>query len=157
MIYIFFLQGCRPPQFLFWYKGGYQKILNNHIEEAIQEHTDNYKKIINIPKQFSPYKDTYVHYSITNLFWSKGYVKFAANARIFATQNGKNVTFMPQNYTRIITPSENQVMKRAEIPFEEWNTQSVGDTKSYLLQGARITTDFINSLMWFASLNNITK
>ena len=64
---------------------------------------------------------------------------------------------MPQIYTRIMTPSENQAMKRAEIPFEEWNTQSVGDAKSYLLQGARITTDFINSLMWFASLNNMTK
>ena len=64
---------------------------------------------------------------------------------------------MPQNYTRIMAPSENQAMKRAEIPFEEWNTQSADDTKSYLLQGARITTDFINSLMWFASLNNITK
>ena len=83
--------------------------------------------------------------------------KFAANARIFATLNGKNVTFIPQNYTRIMKPSENQPMKITEIPFEEWNMQSVGDTKSYLLQGVRITTDFINSLMWFASLTNITK
>ena len=56
-----------------------------------------------------------------------------------------------------MTPPEKQAIKRAEIPFEEWNMQSVGDTKSYLLQGVRITTDFINSLMWFASMTNITK
>ena len=56
-----------------------------------------------------------------------------------------------------MTPSENQPMKITEIPFEEWNMQSVGDTKSYLLQGARISTDFINSLLWFASLTNMTK
>ena len=56
-----------------------------------------------------------------------------------------------------MTPSESQPMKITEIPFEEWNMQSVGDTKSYLLQGARISTDFINSLLWFASLTNMTK
>ena len=56
-----------------------------------------------------------------------------------------------------MAPSENQTMKRTEIPLEEWNMQSVGNNKSYLLQGVRITTEFINSLIWFASLTNMTK
>ena len=31
------------------------------------------------------------------------------------------------------------------------------DTESHLLQGVRLSTEFINSLMWFASLSNLTK
>ena len=46
---------------------------------------------------------------------------------------------------------------RKEIPLEKWNMESVDDAKSHLLQGVRITTEFINSLMWFASLTNITR
>ena len=73
---------------------------------------------------------------------------------MFATLNGKNVTFIPQNNTG---PSEKQTITRTEIPLEEWNMQSVRDTKSHLLQGVRITTEFINSLIWFGSLTNMTK
>ena len=152
-----FLQGCRPPEYLFWFKGGYQKLLNNRIQEGFQEYADHYKEIKSIPKEFSPFKDAYVQYKITDLIWSKDHVKFAANAKIFATLNGKNVTFIPQNSAGIMAPSENQTMKRTEIPLEEWNMQSVGNNKSYLLQGVRISTEFINSLIWFASLTNKTK
>ena len=53
--------------------------------------------------------------------------------------------------------SENQTITRKEIPLEDWNMESVDDAKSHLLQGVRITTEFINSLMWFASLTNITR
>ena len=31
------------------------------------------------------------------------------------------------------------------------------DSQSHLLQGVRLSTEFINSLMWFASISNLTK
>ena len=114
-----------------------------------------------VPEEFSPFPDAYVKYVITDLLWSKDYVKFGANATFLATLNGKNVTFIPQNDTAelISSSSDNQTMTttRKEIPLEEWNMESVDDAKSHLLQGVRVTTEFINSLMWFASLTNITR
>ena len=113
-----------------------------------------------VPEEFSPFPDAYVKYVITDLLWSKDYVKFGAKATFLATLNGKNVTFIPQNDTaELISSSDNQTMTttRKEIPLEKWNMESVDDAKSHLLQGVRITTEFINSLMWFASLTNITR
>ena len=112
-----------------------------------------------VPEEFSPFPNAYVRYVITDLTWSKDHVKFGANATFLATLNGKNVTFIPQNDTEIMAlSSENQTMTtRKEIPLEEWNMESVDDAKSHLLQGVRITTEFINSLMWFASLTNVTR
>ena len=110
-----------------------------------------------VPEEFSPFPDAYVRYVITDLIWSKDHVKFGAKATFLATLNGKNVTFIPQNDTEKMLSSENQTITRKEIPLEEWNMESVDDAKSHLLQGVRVTTEFINSLMWFASLTNITR
>lgn len=155
MIIIFF-QGCRPPWYLFWFKG-YQKLLEDGIQEGFQEKASNYEKMKTVPEEFSPFPDAYVRYVITDLIWSKDHVKFGAKATFLATLNGKNVTFIPQNDTEKMLSSENQTITRKEIPLEEWNMESVDDAKSHLLQGVRVTTEFINSLMWFASLTNITR
>ena len=73
---------------------------------------------------------------------------FAAKASFSANIDGHNVTFVP-NVEKI----ENQV----QIPLQEWNMTSLDDQQSHLLQGVRLSTEFINSLMWFASLTNITR
>ena len=85
-----------------------------------------------VPEEFSPFPGAYVRYRVTNLAWSPNYVMFGANASFLATLEGKNVTFDPQ--------SENQ----ARIPFGHWNMTSLDDKQSHLLQGVRLSTQFIN-------------
>ena len=49
-----------------------------------------------------------------------------------------------------------QLDQQATIPLANWNWTSYDDSQSHLLQGVRVSTEFINSLMWFASISNLT-
>ena len=118
------------------------------MQEGFQNFADHYEKQKVVPEEFSPFQNAYVHYLVTFLKWNKNFVMFAAKASFSATIDGKNVTFVPN-----ITKIENQ----AHIPLEDWNMTSLDDQQSHLLQGVRISTEFVNSLMWFASLTNITR
>merc|ERR1711953_157791 len=59
-------------------------------------------------------------------------------------QHGKNVTFVPSDTDY-------------DIPMDHWNMTSRDDRKSHLLQGIRLSTEFINSLMWFATIRKLTE
>ena len=84
---------------------------------------------------------------ITDLKWQRDFVMFAAKARFSATIGGQNVTFLPEG-----------VVYQEMIPLDfSDQLTSLDDRKSHLLQGVRLSTEFINSLMWFASLTNITR
>ena len=50
-----------------------------------------------------------------------------------------------------------QLDQQADIPIGKWNWTSLDDNQSHLLQGVRLSTEFINSLMWYATLSNLTK
>ena len=147
-IYVLFLfhQGCKPPWFLWWFKQ-WQDLLNEGVQEGFQQFANNYEKQKEVPEEFSPFKNAFVHYVITDLKWQRDFVMFAAKARFSATIGGQNVTFLPEG-----------VVYQEMIPLD-FSDQliSLDDRKSHLLQGVRLSTEFINSLMWFASLTNITK
>ena len=87
-------QGCKPPWFLFWFKG-WQKLLNEGVQEGFQEFANTYEKQKQVPEEFSPFDDAYVHYRVTKLEWNPNYVMFGAKANFSATINGKNTTFNP--------------------------------------------------------------
>ena len=88
----------------------------------------------------------YVHYYITNLEWTKDYVVFEAWATFSVLVNGKNETYIPEKWH-----------SRELIPMKQWNTTSPDDVDSHLLQGIRLSTEFINGLMFFATVSNITE
>jgi hypothetical protein len=139
------VEGCRPPWFLFWFKA-WQKLLNEGVQEGFQDFADNYEKQKQVPEEFSPFKGAYIHYLISRLEWNPSYVMFGAKAKFSATIDGKNITFNPAL----------QLDQQATIPLANWNWTSYDDSQSHLLQGVRVSTEFINSLMWFASISNLT-
>ena len=62
------------------------------------------------------------------------------------------ITFL----TEVIFFLQLQLDQQATIPLANWNWTSYDDSQSHLLQGVRVSTEFINSLMWFASISNLT-
>ena len=140
-----FLQGCKPPWYLWWFQK-WQCLLNEGVQQAFQEFANNYEHQAEVPEEFSPLKNVFVHYFITNLKWTPDYVAFEAWSTFSVTVNGTNQTFVPE-----LSNSERQ------IPLTEWNTTSPRDIDSHLLQGVRVSTEFINSLMWYASVSKITE
>ena len=76
--------------------------------------------------------------------WTQEHVMFSAKASFAAQQLGKNVTFVPSDTDY-------------DIPMDHWNMTSRDDRKSHLLQGIRLSTEFINSLMWFATIRKLTE
>ena len=118
-----YLQGCKPPWYLSWFDQ-WKDLLNEGVTEAFQEFADNYEHQSEIPEEFSPFKNVFVHYFITNLIWTKEHVVFEAWATFSVLVAGKNETFSP----------EYPEWKR-RIPLEGWNTTSPDDVDSHLLQG----------------------
>ena len=98
--------------------------MNEGVTEAFQEFADNYEHQTEIPEVFSPFKNVFVHYFITNLIWTREHVVFEAWATFSVLVAGKNETFSP----------EYPEWKR-RIPLEGWNTTSPDDVDSHLLQG----------------------
>ena len=76
--------------------------------------------------------------------WTQEHVMFSAKASFAAQQLGQNVTFVPSDTDY-------------DIPMDHWNMTSRDDRKSHLLQGIRLSTEFINSLMWFATIRKLTE
>ena len=138
-----FLQGCKPPWFLFWFKG-YQKLLNDGVQEGFQDYANNYEKQKEVPEVFSPFDNVFVHYRVTNMTWTPEHVMFSAKASFAVEQRNKNITFVPSN-------------TNYNIPMDDWKLTSRDDRKSHLLQGIRLSTEFINSLMWFATISKLTE
>ena len=95
------------------------------MTEAFQEFADNYEHQTEIPEEFTPFKNVFVHYFITNLIWTKEHVVFEAWATFSVLVNGKNETFNPHH------PNS-----RGLIPLQGWNTTSPDDVDSHLLQGS---------------------
>ena len=94
------------------------------MQEAFQQFADNYEHQTEIPEEFSPFKNVFVHYFITNLEWTKDYVVFEAWATFTVQVNGKNETYIPDSRE-----------SRGLIPLKNWNTTSPDDVDSHLLQG----------------------
>ncbi len=137
------VRGCRPPWYLWWFKK-WQSLLNDGVREAFEEFANNYEHMAEVPEQVQPIEGVYVAYKITDLHWTRDYVLFQANASFSAAVDGKNKTFRP-------TSSDNKV------PMDLWRPISRADRKSHLLQGVRLSTEFLNSLMWYASMTNVTR
>ena len=114
------------------------------MQEGFQDFADHYEKQKQVPEQFSPFQGVYVDYMVTNLTWDSAYVIFEAKAIFSATVDGKNQTFTPSKQSKL-------------IPMDQWKSTSADDSQSHLLQGVRLSTQFINSLMWFASISNLTE
>ena len=73
-----------------------------------------------------------------------------ASATFSALVDGRNETFMP-NSTGLSEANE------ASIPVDGWRPHSLTDGESHLLQGVRLSSEFLNSLMWYASVTNVTR
>ena len=138
--------GCHPPWYLFWFKQ-WQSLLNDGVQEAFQEFADNYEKITDVPEGFAPIKDVYVQYKVTGMTWRDDVVMFHANASFSTIVDGKNRTFIPGDINAEVNA----------VPLEDnWPMRSHNDERSHLLQGVRISTEFLNSLMWYATVQNKT-
>ncbi|TRY75294.1 hypothetical protein TCAL_01331 [Tigriopus californicus] len=138
------VSGCHPPWYLSWFKT-WQDLLNAGVQEGFEDFARTYEHQAEIPEGFSPLDNVFIHYKVTNLIWNKHYVIFQANATFSALIDGKNQTFIPTN--------EN----RASVPIDNWKTISPKDGQSHLLQGVRVSTEFLNSLMWYATVTNVTR
>ena len=114
------------------------------MHDAFEEFANNFEHQAEIPEVFEPLKNVFVNYWITGLDWTEHYVIFSARATVSTLVKGKNVTFIPETV-------------ETEIPMEGWNMTSPDDYNSFLLQGVRLSTQFINSLMWFATMTNVTE
>ena len=86
------------------------------------------------------------HSKIQNSIWRHlvGILGTIENKITLPLQLGKNVTFVPSDTDY-------------DIPMDHWNMTSRDDRKSHLLQGIRLSTEFINSLMWFATIRKLTE
>ena len=135
-MFIFF-KGCKPPWYLSWFDK-WKELLNEGVTEAFQEFADNYEHQTEIPEEFTPFKNVFVHYYITNLIWTKEHVVLEAWATFSVLVNGKNETFNPHH------PNSEGL-----IPLQGWNTTSPDDVDSHLLQGItgyilwKYTTDLL--------------
>ena len=94
------------------------------MTEAFQEFANNYEHQTEIPEEFSPFKNVYVHYFITNLEWTKDHVVFEAWATFSVLVKGTNETFNPELQN-----------SKGLIPLAGWNITSPDDVDSHLLQG----------------------
>ena len=112
-------------------------MLNEGVQEAFQQFADNYEHQTEIPEEFSPFKNVFVHYFITNLEWTKDYVVFEAWATFTVQVNGKNETYIPDSRE-----------SRGLIPLKNWNTTSPDDVDSHLLQGNSNYGYFLK-FIWF--------
>ena len=95
------------------------------MTEAFQQFADNYERQTEVPEEFSPFKNVYVHYFITNLEWTSEHVVFEARATFSVLVRGKNETFNPEFHNL-----------DGHIPLVGWNTTSPDDVDSQLLQGS---------------------
>lgn len=87
-----------------------------------------------MPQKFSPLKDVYIDYTVTDFTWKEDFVIFHANATFATEVDGKRLPFMPSNMG-----GENKQ------PMEDnWNMTSPQDGDSHLLQGVRVSTEFMN-------------
>ena len=72
---------------------------------------------------------------VTGLTWGDDLVTFHANASFSTMVDGKNLTFIPSDSNEEVNA----------VPLEDnWPMQSPTDDQSHLLQGVRISTEFLN-------------
>eukprot|EP00095_Tigriopus_kingsejongensis_P007184 maker-scaffold3067_size10345-snap-gene-0.2 protein:Tk07184 transcript:maker-scaffold3067_size10345-snap-gene-0.2-mRNA-1 annotation:"predicted protein" len=136
--------GCHPPWYLSWFKK-WQDLLNDGVQEAFEEFAVTYKHQAEVPEEFSPLPDVFIAYKVTNLIWNQHSVLFQANATFSALIDGKNESFIPSSESR------------STVPVDGWKLSSPKDGQSHLLQGVRVSTEFLNSLMWYATRTNVTR
>ncbi len=151
------VRGCHPPWYLAWFKK-WQSLLNEGVQEAFQEFADNYEHQAEVPEEFSPMPNVFVHYAIDNLIWTPDYVVFSAAATVSTLVEGKNVTFIPRTGDDGVGSSNSSELNlNHTVPMNGWRPRSHFDRHSRLLQGVRLSTELLNSLMWYADMTNITK
>ena len=106
-----------------------------------------------IPEVFEPFKNVYVSYWISGLDWNPERIVFKARASVSTSVgHDRNVTFVPDK----ASPSHDDPTSEL-IPMDRWNMTSPDDFNSHLLQGVRLSTEFFNSIMWYATKTEITK
>ena len=102
----------------------------------MKEFVAKFEKVSKIPREFSPTKGVYIGYTLNDLVWSGDRVILRAGATFMTDVSGKNVTY-PTNGKLNFDP----LKKRS------WNATSPDDPKSHLLQGVRVSTEFMNRLV----------
>ncbi|TRY75295.1 hypothetical protein TCAL_01330 [Tigriopus californicus] len=122
----------------------FQQCLNQTVQEKLEVKMKEWKLPCEIPTRFSPLDNIFVQYKVAHLTWTKDRIIVQTNGRISALIDGKNQTYIPNN--------EN----RASVPIDNWKTTSPKDGQSHLLQGVRVSTEFLNSLIWYATVTNMT-
>ena len=139
-----YVTGCKPPWFVKLFSK-WQNTLNRRVQDTIDAMAEDLQQTLNIPQTFSPVKNGYVKYSISNLDWQDGHIVIQAEGTFTATIEGRNITFRPP-----------PAAKRIGIPRDAWQFTSVGDKQSHLLQGMRLSSTLLTALMWFADASKET-
>ncbi len=128
------MAGCHPPWYLSWFRS-WQRLLNRGVQRAFAEYANKYERLTEVPQKFSPLQDVYIDYTVTDFTWKQDFVIFHANATFSTEIDGKNVTFMPSEMSGGVNKQ----------PLEDnWNMTSPQDGDSHLLQGVRVSTEFMN-------------
>jgi len=143
------VEGCRPPWYLWWFKA-WQEMLNTGVQQAFQEFADSYSHSLTIPTEMTVHKNIFISYKVTNLIWSKDFVAFEATSTFKALVENKNITFIPNQEL-------DGINGKSSIPIGQWPQSSMSDQQSHLLQGVRLSGYFLNSIMWYASITNVTE
>ena len=102
------------------------------VERAIKEKLGE-----ELPQTFSPTKNLYVHYKVTNMTWSHEAIMITANAAVSTTINDKNETFEPGKAIQ---------EDNTELLSLDWPFHAQKDDQSHLLQGLNISTEFLSRL-----------
>ena len=132
-----------------WFKA-WQEMLNTGVQTAFQDFADSYSHSLTIPTEMTVHKNMFISYKVTNLIWSEDFVAFEATSTFKALVGSKNITFFPEH--------QNQTYNgRSSIPIGQWPQSSMSDHQSHLLQGVRLSGYFLNSIMWYASITNVTE
>ncbi|CAM6054764.1 unnamed protein product [Sphagnum tenellum] len=125
----------------------FQQKAQEKIKEKFQEEANSFNQKHALPEEFKPYPDVdvFIKYFVTGLIWSAERVIFQANAVYFATIQGTNVSFIP-NMTNVNV-----------IPSQGWQPSSPTISQSHLLQGIRLSIEFLNGLMWYGTVSKLTE
>ena len=125
-------------------------MLNTGVQTAFQEFADSYSHSLTIPTEMTIHKNMFISYKVTNLIWSEDFVAFEATSTFKALIGSRNITFIPNQ-------EKGGTQGRSSIPIGQWPQSSMSDHQSHLLQGVRLSGYFLNSIMWYASVTNVTE
>jgi hypothetical protein len=136
----------------------FQHHLNKELEKTLENTASQFSHSINIPEVITIHGRIFVSYKLTNLIWTQKYVVIEVSSTFKALIDGTNITFMPKKEKHLNEPLGYQPSTSSDtIPFDQWEEHSKSDSQSYLLQRFRVSSYFLNAMMWYASITNATE